>query len=70
MGPKPLESWPYYFCPTCDKLSPTIKTKDGDIQCVMCRLYILPRDAGRLVILSTEEAILRNLPVASDEEEE
>jgi hypothetical protein len=69
MVPKPVESWPYYFCPTCNRLSPTRKTEEGDIQCFVCELFILPRDAGRLVVLNTEEAVLRGLPVAPDEEE-
>jgi len=53
---------PYHYCPSCLRLSPTTGDILDELMCLMCGMSIDTETAGRKVILTKDEASLRNLP--------
>lgn len=53
---------PYYYCQHCLRLSPTTGDVLDDLVCLICGMSLDADSAGRKVILSKDEALLRDLP--------
>jgi len=53
---------PYYYCTHCFRLSPTTGDLLDDLICLICGMSLDSDSAGRKVILSKDEALLRDLP--------
>lgn len=53
---------PYYYCIHCLRLSPTAGDLLDDLTCLICGMTLDSDSAGRKVILSKDEATLRDLP--------
>jgi len=55
-------SMPFYYCIHCMRLSPTAGDLLDDLTCLICGMTLDNDSAGRKVILSKNEAVLRELP--------
>ena len=72
------EKWPYHFCENCGYLVPVkYVLRDSATRaakCLVCGQELDQRNKGRVVLLTVDEAQLRQLPYftaeQTDEEEE
>jgi ribosomal protein S27E len=56
--------WPYVFCTNCKCLSPLqLDAITDKPECMVCGYVIVSSKGGRRVLLTKEEARLRNLPM-------
>lgn len=63
------EGWEYFFCDSCSKLSPVKESESGYLECMVCKLIIVPDRGGRKVIFTPDEAKVRGLPIVRRKEE-
>lgn len=53
---------PYHYCTHCLRLSPTSGDLLDELICLICGMSLDLNSAGRKVILTKDEAVLRDLP--------
>lgn len=55
-------SMPFYYCIHCLRLSPTSGDLLDELLCLVCGMTLDHDSAGKRVILTKEEATMRQLP--------